>query len=271
MLFTPTQLSSPTLRHITSSRSCRLWLGPLIHAVFYPVRSGAAFNLVVIVADAQLNERCEGVHALRHVSEAMRDWDPVVKEMLLTATTLMRFPLMELGELPSWGKGYVTLAGDAAHPTLPYLGQGAAMAVEDALILGTLLGQLTEHLSPSCPVKPHVPTVLNAYASIQRPRTATIVSHSRLQGMFNHFPPGTPAQWERDAEYAAFDMESCVSFSPWVDAAFNRLVLGYKAGDVAMAVFRRLVKQGAFDDGAVDASADNVSGKLWVRHGVKGF
>lgn len=249
VLFTPSQLSSPTLQHILTTRSCRLWLGPQVHAVFYPVRNGATFNLVFIVADAELNARCQGGDSLAPMREWMADWDPALREMLAVATELARFPLLELEELPSWGRGCVAVMGDAAHPMLPYLGQGAAIAVEDAAILGTLLGRLTQHASWQGRFRNHhIPAILTAYAAIQRPRAALVVAQSREQGSFNHLAPGTAAQRERDAEYAAFDWGACVSRSGWVDAAFNRELLGRRAVDVAEDMFGVMLRDAAFGD-----------------------
>ena len=76
--------------------------------------------------------------------------------------------------LAKWSEGRLTLLGDAAHPMLPHLGQGANQAMEDGVALGVLLeGRSREE----------VPAVLQAYEALRRPRTAMVQTESRRNGM----------------------------------------------------------------------------------------
>jgi salicylate hydroxylase len=82
--------------------------------------------------------------------------------------------------MPVWSRQRITLLGDAAHPMLPFLGQGAAMAIEDAYILARELAR-----SPQ-----DVPTALRAYEEARMPRTAQVQMAVRRQGrIFHRTPP----------------------------------------------------------------------------------
>lgn len=203
---------------------------------------------MVIIADHELNHRCQSGNTLDLLREHLAGWNPVVRGLLQTVQGLTRFPLLSVEDLPSFTSARVALMGDAAHPAVPYLGQGAAMAVEDALVLGTLLGNLTRFSASlsSGSLKARIPTILQAYDAIQRPRTTTIVAESRHHGHFNHLARG-PEQRARDAEFAAFDAETTVSECPWIDSDFNREMLGRDVEAVTAVEFGRLVAEGLFD------------------------
>jgi 2-polyprenyl-6-methoxyphenol hydroxylase-like FAD-dependent oxidoreductase len=222
---------------------CYYWLGPQIQVVFYALQDSTVYNLVVAVADPEFNARCtEGVDCLPLLRERLSGWDPALKELLSMADSLVRFPVNELEALPSWNKGCVTLMGDSAHPTLPNLGQGAAMGIEDALVLGKLLGSLTEHVSATPEpdsLRKHIPTVLQAYEKLRLPRTARLVAQSRLSSEFNSLP------WANGKVFNGFDEATCISDWPWIDSRWNRELLSYRADEVAEQEFARLVGSGA--------------------------
>ncbi|KAH7157399.1 hypothetical protein B0J13DRAFT_671222 [Dactylonectria estremocensis] len=122
------------------------------------------------------------------------------------------------------------------------------MAIEDALVLGTLLGNLTQH-APSQSIgslKSRTPSILQAYENLQRGRTTKTVANSQLQGYFNHLPPGEE-QYERDADFVSFDAETTESKCPWVDSAFNCETIGRDSEAVAVVEFRRLMADGLFE------------------------
>jgi 2-polyprenyl-6-methoxyphenol hydroxylase-like FAD-dependent oxidoreductase len=86
-----------------------------------------------------------------------------------SATTEMRFDeLIDRDPLPSWGRGVVTLLGDAAHPMLPQTGQGAAQAIVDAARLGAVM---KDHNS--------LDAALRAYEAERRVKTAALVAQGR--------------------------------------------------------------------------------------------
>lgn len=164
------------------SREISVWLGPRLHAVAYPVRGGDALN-VVVLAEAALGGDA-------------RDWDQASSlASLQAATGRTAAPLQALLEaMPSWrawtlcdrpplaspaqmAGERVALAGDAAHPMLPYLAQGAGMAIEDAVALGDALGG-----APS----EDVPQALARYAQARWTRNARVQARAARNGGIFH-------------------------------------------------------------------------------------
>src|SRR3546814_1282864 len=82
---------------------------------------------------------------------AYKDWHPRLHKLFMKADHVFKWGLFDRDPLQAWCKGNVTILGDAAHPMLPYLSQGAAMAIEDGYVLGTALSADTsrseEHTS----------------------------------------------------------------------------------------------------------------------------
>src|SRR5262249_21918774 len=114
-----------------------LWFGTRAHLVHYPVRGGSLINVVAIVRDdwrepgwSAPGERAE-ILARYHAPM----WSAVPRALLAAPEHWQKWALYDRPPLARWGKGAVTLLGDAAHPMLPYLAQGAAMAIEDAAVL----------------------------------------------------------------------------------------------------------------------------------------
>ncbi len=112
-----------------------LWMGPRCHLVHYPVKGDTAINVVAVV-DALTGQR--GWNALADPEELMShyaDWQAEPKAFLAGITQWRKWSLFSLPPLAEWGKGPVTLLGDAAHPPVPFLAQGGVMAMEDAQVL----------------------------------------------------------------------------------------------------------------------------------------
>jgi salicylate hydroxylase len=155
-----------------------LWLGASAHLVHYPVRGGAAINVVVIVEDAAARSGWSGEGAgealMARLSVAA--WSQDARALLRLAPTWQTWSLYDLPALPHWGEGPVTLLGDAAHPMLPFLAQGACMAIEDAAVLAGSLAQSPGDTS----------FALRAYEQARGERTAQVQNASRRNGAIYH-------------------------------------------------------------------------------------
>lgn len=116
-----------------------LWLGPRAHLVHYPVRGGKDLNIVAVVeggsAKQGWNLRAEPDVLL----QAFHRWASPAKALLERVESWRCWSLFRLKPLPRWANGRMALLGDAAHPVLPYLAQGAALAIEDAVALAASL------------------------------------------------------------------------------------------------------------------------------------
>jgi len=118
------------------------WIGVGGHVVHYPLRAGKLMNFVGIQerGDWQV-ESWTTPGTAQECANDHRGWHPDVQALIAAAPTLFKWALMGRDPLPRWTAGNVTLLGDACHPTLPMLAQGAVMAIEDAVILGRCFGK----------------------------------------------------------------------------------------------------------------------------------
>jgi salicylate hydroxylase len=116
------------------------WLGPLGHVLHYPVRRGEMMNFISIVerddwqAESWTTEGTKG-----ELANDLRDWHADVHTLIDGLDAAYKWALMVRGPMARWSRGRITLLGDACHPTLPFLGQGAVMAIEDAYVVSACL------------------------------------------------------------------------------------------------------------------------------------
>jgi salicylate hydroxylase len=111
--------------------------------VHYPVRAGRLINVVAILRDSWhepgWNAPGDGTEILTRFRAGR--WQTLPRALIGAAERWQKWALHDCAPLGRWGKGHATLLGDAAHPMLPYLAQGAAMAIEDAAVLGDCMGR----------------------------------------------------------------------------------------------------------------------------------
>ena len=155
-----------------------LWLGRNAHLVHYPVRDRQLINVVAIVRDdwsgASWNEPGLRSELLERFPTGM--WPPVTRSLLAAPARWHKWALHDRPPLRRWGKGPVTLLGDAAHPMLPYLAQGAAMAIEDAAVLAARLAETPDDLAGA----------MRRYERARRRRTARAQRAARRNGTVYH-------------------------------------------------------------------------------------
>jgi len=184
----------------------QLWLGSDAHLVHYPVRAGAAINIVAIAHDSQERPGWSAVGArdelMKHFSRSA--WSRDAIELLMRPAEWQTWSLYDMPELPQWGEGSVTLLGDAAHPMLPFLAQGAGMAIEDAAVLAGSLAR-----SPG-----DVPAALRAYEEARRPRTVLVQQASRRNGAIYH--KAGPEAFIRNIAMRALGGRRLISRYDWI-------------------------------------------------------
>jgi salicylate hydroxylase len=120
-----------------SRKKAANWMGVGGHVVHYPLRAGKLMNFVGI--QERTDWQVESWNVRGTTEECASDhagWHPDVQALIAAAPGLFKWALMGRDPLQQWTVGNVTLLGDACHPTLPMLAQGAVMAIEDAVILG---------------------------------------------------------------------------------------------------------------------------------------
>jgi len=180
---------APTFRHRTAWRALvpadtvpaefrqplvHLWLGHDAHLVHYPVKAGTLINIVGIVHDewnetgwSTAGERAE---ILRHFSRWA--WSDKARSLISVPDRWLKWALYDRRESFRGAKLPVTLIGDAAHPMLPFLAQGASMAIEDAAVIADMLDKYLDDPSDA----------LRAYEGARWHRTGRAQQFSRRQG-----------------------------------------------------------------------------------------
>ncbi|CAL9285599.1 FAD-dependent monooxygenase [Streptomyces sp. SudanB52_2052] len=173
-----------------------LWVGEGRHAITYRLRGGALANLVAVVErDAWRGESWTERGTQEDALADFAGWHPTVTTVLREADAHYRWALFDREPLENWTDGRVALLGDACHPMLPYLAQGATMAIEDAQVLADRLeahrleaqGLEAQGLEAQGLERPgDVPRALRSYAATRRPRTARVQAGSRQNGQRFH-------------------------------------------------------------------------------------
>jgi salicylate hydroxylase len=152
----------------------RNWLGPGKHFLVFPVRANQLLNYVGFVASGELTrESWSAPGDPAALSREFVGWDPMVEAILAEVRTCFWWGLYDREPLARWTSGRLTLLGDAAHPMLPHVGQGANQAIEDAVALATIL----EGVEP-----PDVPLALQRYERLRRAHAGRVQGSSRSNG-----------------------------------------------------------------------------------------
>jgi salicylate hydroxylase len=159
-------------------RIVRVWTGSRQHFVCYPTRNGAVMNVVAVTEEADwLVESWSEPGDKAVLRTAFKGWPAEALALIGGAADLHRWALHDRPPLPRWSKGAATLLGDAAHPMLPFLAQGAAMAIEDAAVLADKLSQTSDTAE-----------ALRLYETARAPRTAKVQAWSRRNARLFHLP-----------------------------------------------------------------------------------
>jgi salicylate hydroxylase len=200
----PTEQIPPALRTDVVST---IWCGPKNHAVTYYLRGGALLNFVGCVEGAWEEESWTARRPWHELDADYQGWHPMVRAVVerVDRDQCFRWALNQRAPHARWSSGRITLLGDAVHATLPYMAQGAAMAIEDAAVLARALarpGTLSQRL--------------DCYQQHRSPRTARVVRESAEMGELYHL---TDAQAMREA-FVARDIarsrnEWLYPYDPW--------------------------------------------------------
>jgi salicylate hydroxylase len=123
-------------------RWANIWMGPGGHVVMYYLRGGELINFVAVREQSDwLEESWNAPASLRDLLHDFADWDPTLFQLLSHADpkSCFRWALFDRDPIDQWYRDRLILIGDAAHPMLPFLAQGAAMGIEDSWVLSELI------------------------------------------------------------------------------------------------------------------------------------
>ena len=140
------QVADAEIRDLITKPACRLWIGPQCHVVGYSIKSATQYNMVLLVPDDLPPNVARQVGDVNEMRAFFKGWDPLLTKLLNQVDSVLKWKLMHHAEMDTWmnKEGNFVLMGDSCHPMLPYLGQGAASALEDGASLGTILGAVRE-------------------------------------------------------------------------------------------------------------------------------
>ena len=154
------------------------WIGPHGHVIQYPLREGRLVNFVGIVERDDWSSDSWSTPGDRDECAAdFAGWHPDVLELIAAIGTPMRWALRLRPTMERWSSERITLLGDACHPTLPFLAQGAAMAIEDGMVLARAL---SDHDDPQA--------AFAAYEAARVERTTAVVTGSAANAGRFHNP-----------------------------------------------------------------------------------
>lgn len=171
-----------------------LWLAPGAHLVHYPIRRGAETAIILVLDDATSATGTDGALRREWQREVPEGWieahtrslSPLARAVLAAGRDWRRWSLHATGALPEWARGRIALLGDAAHPVLPFLAQGAVLALEDAVVLAHCLG----------PPGGDVARGLKSYEHKRRLRAGRVAAAAARNGRVYHL--AGPAALVRD-------------------------------------------------------------------------
>jgi 2-polyprenyl-6-methoxyphenol hydroxylase-like FAD-dependent oxidoreductase len=195
------------LAHLDLEVTAQIWMGPQAHFVHYYVARKRLVNFVAVIEqDTWTRESWTDPGDPADAIAAFEGWHPQLHEILRAVDETFIWALFDRPPLPSWSRGRVALLGDACHPMLPFMAQGAAQALEDG---ATLTACLTREAD--------VATALRLYESLRLPRATAIQAASTENKTRFHLPDG-PQQRERDAAMAGGGTDFALKAVEWIYA-----------------------------------------------------
>lgn len=166
-----------------------LWMGGGRSFLCYPVSTGATINMVAFApTDRDSTESWSALGDLGALANTYRGWDDRVGQTIAALDETYVWGIYDRPPLARWTVGHTTLLGDAAHPMVPHLGQGAGQAIEDGYTLGVLLEGATTANLADC---------LARYEGVRKERTSRVQALAREAGQFYRTDHRDPAQRDR--------------------------------------------------------------------------
>ena len=216
----------PELLELIDSEAVTRWIGEKRHIIAYPISNKTIYNLSTVQPDRNFAEAPSATYTTRgskaQMMETFGDFSPMVLRMLdlVKDGEVCEWKLRVHEPLPSWTHEQTALVGDACHPTLPHMAQGAAQAIEDGAVLGVVLSKLPD-TSPES-----VRKALKVYQDVRMDRAYRLVELAAANGRAMHLGDGA-AKEERDRQFAALkEKKGGAVPDKWADADVQRMTYG---------------------------------------------
>jgi salicylate hydroxylase len=186
-------LAQPLLRPFVEDNAFESWLGPDGHVVHAPFRGGKQLNVTACMEADPIGPGVSSAPSSQAELLATLDgWYEPLRHLVEIGGPVTRYDIYDLAPLDHWSAGRVCLMGDSAHPMMPYLGQGAAQALEDAEYLHRVFRDVD---------RDGIDDALAEFELVRRPRATRVQEVARANRTVFHMPDG-PAQQARDREIA---------------------------------------------------------------------
>ncbi|KAH7112074.1 hypothetical protein B0J11DRAFT_562444 [Dendryphion nanum] len=209
------------LRQYFETPRVALWAGPDCHVICYPLKANSLLNIVLLVPDNLPEGVSRAIGDLKEMQNIFKEWDPRLQTLLSMVPKIDKWKLMHLDELERWynKESTIVFLGDACHPMLPYLAQGAGSSLEDGAALGVLLSKVHRRAD--------LPKALRMYEHLRKPRSSALQKRSMVQRHTNHLHNG-PEQQKRD-ELLLQQLDEPLPGYPfyWLDPTQQGFVYGY--------------------------------------------
>ncbi len=237
----------PELLALVSSEKVTRWIGERRHLIAYPISSNTIYNISTTQPDVNFAGAPNSTYTTKADKKVMlnvfSDFAPVVRRLLDLAPEgeVCEWKLRIHEPLPTWVHGSVALVGDACHPTLPHLAQGAAQAIEDAAVLGVVLGKLlTKEIAPT---PESINRCMRVYEKIRKERAEKLVEWAAASARELHLAEGREKE-ERDRVFEEARKKGGKSRVPdkWADSEVQKVVYGVDVWKDAEGAFAELYK-----------------------------
>lgn len=219
--------NDPELLALVNSETVTRWIGERRHVIAYPIQNNTIYNISTVQPDVNFAGAPDATYTTKGSKSAMLevfgDFCPMIHRLLdlVPDDEICEWKLRIHDPLPTWVHGSVALIGDACHPTLPHMAQGAAQAIEDGAVLGVVLSpSRIKDCSPST-----INQALSLYEQLRKPRAEAIVALAAENGRTMHLGAGK-AKEERDKVFAALKSGSGKVPDKWADAEVQAMVYG---------------------------------------------
>lgn len=222
----------PELLELISSDKVTRWIGEKRHIIAYPVSSKSIYNISTVQPDTNFAAAPSATYTTKGSKSAMlgifSDFCPKIQRMLnlVPDGEVCEWKLRVHSPLPTWVNGSIALVGDACHPTLPHLAQGAAQAIEDAAVLAVVLYKCPNDDAAS------VSKSLRVYQELRKERADTLVGLAAASGRSLHLGDGA-AKAERDKQFAALKENKGSVPDKWADADVQAKIYGHDCMQIA--------------------------------------
>ncbi|KAI1418788.1 FAD/NAD(P)-binding domain-containing protein [Xylaria sp. FL1777] len=233
----------PEMLELLDSDCALRWIGEKRHIVAYPISNKTIYNLSTCQPDANFAAAPSVTYTTRGDKSAMLkvygDFSPLVLRMLnlVPEGEVCEWRLRSHKPLDSWTLGAVTLLGDACHPTLPHLGQGATMAIEDAAVVAECISVLP--ITDGKIDREALSRALKVYELLRKDRTATLVDLAAFSGRTLHLGEGK-AKEERDRQFAEGRKKGNAVPDKWASPEVQKMIYSHDCVTEAQEQFQEL-------------------------------